>query len=110
MRIEVVLPVVSQCVSLVSHFVNLFWRCVFAHLNFHLLYSQASCISNLSHVTKNSFVLVVASCNRKMQASISRHWPEQLVNGFGHKSFISLSICCRRCCIHICAITMTTNS
>lgn len=30
MRIDAVLPVVSQCVSLVSHFVNLFWRCVCA--------------------------------------------------------------------------------
>lgn len=58
-----------QCLRLVSHFVNLFWREHGEHLNFSFIISDSSRgrISNLSHVTKNSFVLVVAS------ATAARH-------------------------------------
>lgn len=57
------------CRRLVSHFVNLFWREHGEHLNFSFIISNSSLgrISNLSHVTKNSFVLVVAS------ATAARH-------------------------------------
>lgn len=57
------------CLRLVSHFVNLFWRERGEHLNFSFIISDSSRgrISNLSHVTKNSFVLVVAS------ATAARH-------------------------------------